>query len=39
MLLKVYYFLNAFGLTPWIALHLIYVVILSLYAWLAVFKW
>ena len=31
---KAYYYLNAFGLTPWIALHLIYVVILSLYAWL-----
>ncbi len=32
---KVYHYLNAFGLTPWIALHLIYVVILTLYAWLA----
>nr|MCR5023350.1 hypothetical protein [Lachnospiraceae bacterium] len=31
---KVYHYLNAFGLTPWIALHLIYVVILSLFAWL-----
>lgn len=31
---KVYQYLNAFGLTPWIALHLIYVVILSLFAWL-----
>ncbi len=31
---KVYHYLNAFGLTPWTALHLIYVVILSLYAWL-----
>ncbi len=31
---KIYHYLNAFGLTPWIALHLIYVVILSLYAWL-----
>ena len=31
---KVYRYLNAFGLTPWIALHLIYVVILSLFAWL-----
>lgn len=30
----VYHYLNAFGLTPWIALHLIYVVILSLFAWL-----
>lgn len=29
-----YHYLNAFGLTPWIALHLIYVVILSLFAWL-----
>ena len=31
---RVYHYLNAFGLTPWIALHLIYVVILSLFAWL-----
>lgn len=31
---KVYHYLNAFGLTAWIGLHLIYVVILSLYAWL-----
>ena len=31
---RIYHYLNAFGLTPWIALHLIYVVILSLYAWL-----
>ena len=31
---KVYHYLNAFGLTPWIALHLVYVVILSLFAWL-----
>ena len=32
---KVYHYLNAFGLTPWIALHLIYVLILSLFAWLS----
>ncbi len=31
---KVYHYLNVFGLTPWIALHLIYVLILSLFAWL-----
>lgn len=31
---KIFHYLNVFGLTPWIALHLIYVVILSLYAWL-----
>ena len=31
---KVYHFLNAFGLTPWIALHLFYVMILTLYAWM-----
>lgn len=31
---RIYHYLNAFGLTPWIALHLIYVVILSLFAWL-----
>lgn len=32
---KIYHYLNAFGLTPWISLHLIYVVILSLFAWLS----
>ena len=31
---KIYHFLNAFGLTPWIALHLFYIMILSLFAWL-----
>ena len=31
---RIYHYLNAFGLTPWIALHLIDVVILSLFAWL-----
>ena len=31
---KAYHYLNALGLTSWIALHLIYVVILSLFAWL-----
>ena len=31
---RIYHYLNAFGLTPWIALHLIYVIILSLFAWL-----
>ena len=31
---RIYHYLNAFGLTPWITLHLIYVVILSLFAWL-----
>ncbi len=31
---KVYHYLNAFGLTPWIALHLFYVMILSLFAWM-----
>lgn len=31
---RIYHYLNAFGLTPWIALHLIYVLILSLFAWL-----
>lgn len=31
---KIYHYLNAFGLTPWITLHLIYVVILSLFSWL-----
>ena len=31
---KVYHYLNAFGLTPWIALHLFYVMILTLYSWM-----
>lgn len=31
---KIYCYLNAFGLTPWLCLHLIYVLILSLFAWL-----
>lgn len=31
---KVYHWLNTFGLTPWIALHLFYVMILTLFAWM-----
>ena len=31
---KVYHYLNAFGLTPWIALHMFYNMILTLFAWL-----
>ena len=31
---KIYHYLNAFGLTPWIALHLFYIMILVLFAWL-----
>ncbi len=31
---KAYHWLNAFGLTPWIALHLFYVMILTLFAWM-----
>ena len=31
---KVYHFLNAFGLTPWIALHLFYIMILILFSWM-----
>ena len=31
---KVYHYLNAFSLTPWIALHLFYIMILTLFAWL-----
>ena len=31
---KVYHYLNAFGLTPWIALHLFYIMILSLFTWM-----
>lgn len=31
---KIYHYLNTFGLTPWIALHLFYIMILVLFAWL-----
>ncbi len=31
---RAYHWLNAFGLTPWIALHLFYVMILTLFAWM-----
>ena len=31
---NVYHYLNAFGLTPWIALHLFYIMILVLFGWL-----
>ena len=31
---KTYHYLNAFGLTPWIALHLFYIMILSLFSWM-----
>ena len=31
---KIYHYLNAFGLTPWIALHLFYIMILTLYSWM-----
>ena len=31
---KIYHYLNAFGLTPWIALHLFYVMILTQFAWM-----
>ena len=31
---RVYHYLNAFGLTPWIALHLFYIMILVLFSWL-----
>ncbi len=31
---KIYHYLNAFGLTPWIALHLFYIMILSLFSWM-----
>lgn len=30
----VYHYLNAFGLTPWIALHLFYAMILTLFSWM-----
>ena len=31
---RVYHYLNAFGLTPWIALHLFYIMILVLFSWM-----
>ena len=31
---KVYRYLNAFGLTPWLALHLFYIMILNLFSWM-----
>ena len=31
---SVYHYLNAFGLTPWITLHLFYVMILTLFSWM-----
>lgn len=31
---RIYHYLNAFGLTPWIALHLFYVMILTLFSWM-----
>ena len=31
---KIYHYLNAFGLTPWIALHLFYIMILTLFSWM-----
>ena len=29
-----YHYLNVFGLTPWIALHLFYIMILVLFSWM-----
>ena len=31
---RTYHYLNAFGLTPWIALHLFYIMILVLFSWM-----
>ena len=31
---RIYHYLNAFGLTPWIALHLFYIMILVLFSWM-----
>lgn len=31
---KLYHYLNAFGLTPWMCLHLFYIMILYLFAWM-----
>lgn len=30
----IYHYLNAFGLTPWICLHIFYIMILYMYAWM-----
>ena len=32
---KVYHYLNAFGMTPWVALHLFYIMILTLFSWMS----
>ena len=32
---KVYHYLNPFGMTPWIALHLFYIMILTLFSWMS----
>ena len=31
---KIYHYLNIFGLTPWMALHLFFIMILSLFSWM-----
>ena len=31
---KIYHYLNAFGLTPWMTLHLFYIMILYLFSWM-----
>ena len=31
---RIYHYLNAFGLTPWIALHLFHIMILTLFSWM-----
>lgn len=31
---RIYHYLNVFGLTPWIALHLFYIMILTLFSWM-----
>ena len=31
---KIYHYLNIFGLTPWISLHLFFIMILSLFSWM-----
>ena len=31
---RIYHYMNAFGLTPWIALHLFYIMILTLFSWM-----
>ena len=31
---KIYHYLNIFGLTPWISVHLLFIMILSIFSWI-----